>query len=67
MTENLGLKLFVKKITEDEIIRPHLNGLFPKNSVDSATFAVNFYTSIGLGAITEDLRAFIKDAPNLLL
>ena len=48
-------------------MKPYLGGLFPKDNVANARFAINFFTSIGLGAITEDLREFIKDAPKLLL
>lgn len=48
-------------------MKPYLNGIFPKDSVSNARFAINFFTSIGLGAITEDLREFISNAPKLLL
>lgn len=57
---------FVKKLQDDQV-SPHLGGLFPKNSVENARFATNFYTSIGLGPLTEDLREFIKEAPKKLL
>jgi len=49
------------------MVKPFLSGIFPKDSVANARFAINFFTSIGLGQITEDLREFIKDAPKLLL
>jgi pre-mRNA-splicing factor CWC22 len=42
-------------------------GLFPKDTIANARFSVNFFTSIGLGALTEDLRKFLENAPNLLL
>lgn len=44
-----------------------MGNIFPKDSVENARFAVNFFTSIGLGALTVDLREFIADAPNQLL
>jgi len=44
-----------------------LEGIFPKDTVQNARFAINFFTSIGLGALTEDLREFLKNAPKLLL
>ncbi len=56
MAENIGLQPFVKKITEDDNVKPHLKGIFPKDTIANARFAVNFFTSIGLGALTEDLR-----------
>ena len=44
-----------------------LLSLFPTDSVENARFSVNFFTSIGLGVVTEKLREFLKDAPKLLL
>ena len=52
---------------KDDSVLPHLEGVFPKDSVGNAKFSINFFTSIGLGAITEDLREFLKNAPKLLL
>ena len=44
-----------------------MQGVFPRDSVQNARFSINFFTSIGLGALTEDLRQFLKEAPKLLL
>lgn len=33
------------------------------DSIENARFAVNFYTSIGLGAITEEMRDYLERAP----
>jgi pre-mRNA-splicing factor CWC22 len=41
--------------------------VFPRDSVQNARFSINFFTSIGLGALTEDLRQFLKEAPKLLI
>jgi pre-mRNA-splicing factor CWC22 len=35
--------------------------------VQNARFSINFFTSIGLGLLTEGLREFLKNAPKLLL
>lgn len=67
MASNLGTEPFVKKLTQDDSIKTHLKGVFPKDTINNARFAVNFFTSIGLGPLTEDLREFLKDAPNILL
>ena len=58
----MGIKVFTKKMDESKI-----ESLFPTDSVENARFSINFFTSIGLGAVTEQLREFIKDAPRLLL
>lgn len=52
---------------KDETVAPHMDGVFPKDSVKNARFSINFFTSIGLGAVTEDLREFLKNAPKMLL
>lgn len=59
--EKLKLKL------ADETLKPHLENIFPTDSVQNARFSINFFTSIGLGALTEDLREFLKSAPKLLM
>ena len=67
----MGLQNLVDRISDkaatENGLKPHLEGLFPRDSVQNARFSINFFTSIGLGALTEDLREFIKDAPQLLL
>ena len=30
-------------------------------------FSINFFTSIGLGALTDDMREFLKQAPKLIM
>ena len=67
IAENLGVESFAKKLNEDDELTAHMTEIFPKDSVENARFAVNFFTSIGLGALTLDLREFIADAPNQLL
>jgi pre-mRNA-splicing factor CWC22 len=62
IANNMGIKQFAKKMDESMI-----EGLFPTDSVENARFSINFFTSIGLGAVTEKLRDFLKDAPRLLL
>ena len=35
-------------------------GIFPKDNPKNTRFAINFFTSIGLGALTDSLRDFLK-------
>ena len=67
IAENLGILPFAKKLNEEKMIKSHIAGIFPKNSIENARFSINFFTSIGLGGLTEDLREFLKDAPKILL
>jgi pre-mRNA-splicing factor CWC22 len=64
--ENLGMELFRARLQEENL-QIHLNGVFPRDSVKNARFSINFFTSIGLGAITVDLREWLKNAPKLLM
>jgi pre-mRNA-splicing factor CWC22 len=64
--ENLGMELFKCRLQEPSL-QTHLRGIFPQDSVKNARFSINFFTSIGLGAITVDLREWLKNAPKLLM
>jgi len=66
LAENMGMTTLCKKL-KDETVTPHLQGVFPRDSVKNARFSINFFVSIGLGAVTEDLREFLQNAPKLLL
>ena len=61
------VKRLSDKDAEEENLQPYLTGLFPKDSIQNAKFSVNYFTSIGLGALTEDLREFLANAPKLML
>ena len=71
IASNLGLKNLVAKLSDagadDNGLKPYLTGVFPKDSIQNARFSVNYFTSIGLGALTEDLRTFLQNAPKLML
>ena len=71
IASNLGLKTLVLRLSDkgaqEDNLAPYLNGIFPKDSIQNARFSVNYFTSIGLGALTEDMRAFLSDAPKLML
>lgn len=39
------------------------DGLFPRDHPRNTRFAINFFTVIGLGALTDELREWLKTAP----
>lgn len=41
--------------------------IFPKDNPKNTRFAINFFTSIGLGGITESLREYLKNMPRLIM
>lgn len=51
MCETLGLEQ-LKLRFNDEYLRPHYAGLFPTDNPKNMRFAINYFTSIGLGGLT---------------
>ncbi|KAJ2763421.1 pre-mRNA-splicing factor cwc22, partial [Coemansia nantahalensis] len=64
LAENLGLKALNERLkSDDPRMAEAVRGMFPSDSAKSIRFAINYYTSIGLGAVTEEMREWLKDAP----
>ncbi|RDA92846.1 hypothetical protein CP533_2881 [Ophiocordyceps camponoti-saundersi (nom. inval.)] len=61
--EELGMAKLKARITSDETLRPSLAGLFPEDNARNMRFAINYFTSIGMGALTEDLRERLQKMP----
>ncbi|KAJ2656779.1 pre-mRNA-splicing factor cwc22 [Coemansia sp. RSA 1200] len=65
LAESLGLKTLSERLKSTEPqMSETVKGMFPSDSAKSTRFAINYYTSIGLGAITEEMREWLKSAPN---
>jgi pre-mRNA-splicing factor CWC22 len=60
LSEYLGLATLRDRLT-DAVMQPSFAGLFPTGNPTDTKFAINFFTSIGLGALTEGMRAALKD------
>ena len=41
--------------------------LSSRGSIQNTRFSINFFTSIGLGGITENLREYLKNMPRLIM
>ena len=68
MSEAMGIaKLNQRFNAQDEEQKLWYDGMFPKDNVRNTRYAINFFTSIGLGPLTDDLREFLKNAPKLIL
>ena len=64
--QDLGEHLGLPKLREhmsDEILRPSFEGLFPLDNPRHTRFSVNYFTSIGFGILTEDMREHLKNLP----
>jgi pre-mRNA-splicing factor CWC22 len=53
--------------TDDTELSEWYKGMFPRDNVRNTRYAINFFTSIGLGPLTDDLREFQKNAPKLIM
>lgn len=60
--EHMGLPSLQARF-RDEILRPSFEGLFPTENPRHTRFSVNYFTSIGMGILTEDMREHLKNLP----
>ncbi|KAJ3317105.1 pre-mRNA-splicing factor cwc22 [Boothiomyces sp. JEL0866] len=72
LVEALGLKKLGERFNDKDMVvtvetpggmvtRGTFDGLFPKDNPKNTRFAINYFTSIGLGALTEGLREHLKN------
>lgn len=59
MMEEMGLKGLTERFKDPEI-RDCCKGMFPLDNPKNTRFAINYFTSIGLGAVTEEMREHLK-------
>ncbi|XP_047967647.1 pre-mRNA-splicing factor CWC22 homolog [Salvia hispanica] len=59
LSGHLGIWLLNQRLSQDSF-----ESIFPKDNPKNTRFAINFFTSIGLGGITENLREYLKNMQN---
>ena len=62
MSEEMGMVKLQNRM-KDESLQPYLEGLFPHDNARNIRFSINYFTSIGMGALTEDMREFLANMP----
>ncbi|KAF7538991.1 hypothetical protein G7Z17_g12529 [Cylindrodendrum hubeiense] len=62
IAEETGMPKLRARMT-DETLRPNLEGLFPRDSARNIRFSINYFTSIGMGALTEEMREYLQNMP----
>ncbi|CAK9840566.1 splicing factor Cwf22 [Schizosaccharomyces pombe] len=62
IVEALGLKSLVERLHDPNLV-PYLHGLFPVDEARNVRFSINYFTSIGLGALTEEMREYLLTMP----
>ncbi|KAI1340536.1 MIF4G-domain-containing protein [Xylariaceae sp. FL0016] len=62
ISEELGLPKLQARM-RDETLQPSFEGLFPRDNARNVRFSINYFTSIGMGALTEDMREYLATMP----
>ncbi|XP_055330180.1 pre-mRNA-splicing factor CWC22 homolog [Paramacrobiotus metropolitanus] len=62
LAEFMGMKELMERIS-DPALQEAFEGLFPRNNPKNTRFAINFFTSIGLGGLTDALREHLSSMP----
>ena len=57
--ESMGLKVVKERFADGEV-KSACAGMFPVDNPKDTRFAINYFTSIGLGTITEEMREYLK-------
>ncbi|TFY66479.1 hypothetical protein EVG20_g4613 [Dentipellis fragilis] len=64
--ESMGLPTLKERFADPEV-RSLCREMFPLDNPKNTRFAINYFTSIGLGAVTEEMREHLKNAPRLIM
>ncbi|KAG1681290.1 hypothetical protein FOA52_007336 [Chlamydomonas sp. UWO 241] len=65
LSSTLGL-IKLNERMNDPACQDWFDGIFPKDTQANLRFAINFFTSIGLGGLTDSMRAHYKEIPRIL-
>jgi len=59
MMESMGLKALSERF-KDEEVKKCCKDMFPMDVPKNTRFAINYFTSIGMGIVTEGMREYLK-------
>ncbi|KAI5302654.1 pre-mRNA-splicing factor cwc22 [Ascosphaera pollenicola] len=62
LAEELGMAKLQERL-KDPILAQSFEGLFPTDNPRNTRFSINYFTSIGMGVLTEGMREFLKTLP----
>ncbi|EYU41985.1 hypothetical protein ABFS82_10G007400 [Erythranthe guttata] len=63
LSEQLGIRLLNERLSKDSFDK----SIFPKDNPINTRFAINYFTSIGLDGITENLRDYYTNMQRLVI
>ena len=62
IVEEIGLPKLAARMKEP-VLQPSLEGIFPRDEPRNIRFSINYFTSIGMGVLTEDMREYLQNMP----
>ncbi|KAI9858606.1 MAG: pre-mRNA-splicing factor cwc22 [Trichoglossum hirsutum] len=62
LSEAMGMVKLQERL-KDDFLRSSFEGLFPKDNPRNTRFSINYFTSIGMGQVTEEMREHLKNLP----
>lgn len=62
LAEALGMAKLQARL-KDDFLQSSYEGLFPRDNPRNTRFSINYFTSIGMGAVTEEMREHLKNLP----
>uniref|UniRef100_F6R2U8 Pre-mRNA-splicing factor CWC22 homolog n=1 Tax=Ciona intestinalis TaxID=7719 RepID=F6R2U8_CIOIN len=65
IAEYMGITKLNERL-KDPTLAPFYEGLFPRDNPKNSRFSINFFTSIGLGGVTDELREHLKNSTYIL-
>merc|ERR1712050_164548 len=66
LADNIGIEKINERIHNPTFAHWFTN-IFPKDTTSNVRFSINFFTSIGLGGLTESQRSYLNQLPDLLV
>ncbi|XP_065834376.1 pre-mRNA-splicing factor CWC22 homolog [Oscarella lobularis] len=66
LSEFMGLPKLNERL-KDPTLAAYFEGLMPRDNPRNTRFSINFFTSVGLGGLTDDLREHLKNAPKMIM
>jgi pre-mRNA-splicing factor CWC22 len=62
LAEAIGMPKLQARL-KDDILRSSFEGIFPRDNPRNTRFSINYFTSIGMGAVTEEMREYLQNMP----
>ena len=66
LAEAMGMTKLQARLKDDSYAASFL-GIFPRDNPRNTRFSINYFTSIGMGTVTEDMREFLQNMPKAAL